>query len=137
MNDFVEDFKEICRQDPGINPPMSIDKSNCIDAGKTEFDSLETLHDRYRYVLVFVTKNLEADAYKKFITVMVVTFGLKMGNGKKDRVIPVLTKRKCEILCLDTITGFRYYSCKNSEVLRQNYKTCLTNTVKKARQEIP
>jgi hypothetical protein len=73
--------------------------------------SLEKLHDKYIYILVLGTQNLAEDNFAMFLHENILTKGLKDGNGKEDRVIPIWVTNDCRYLIMEfsIIKGFEYY----------------------------
>ncbi|KAH3826780.1 uncharacterized protein LOC127881225 [Dreissena polymorpha] len=106
---FKESIEKLC--DNKLIPGVTVDLQQHIDAGKQAIGSLDTLHDRYRCILVFVTDAFQSDAYKKFHSECVLVFGLDSGGDKLNRVVPVwvdATRRTCKIPYLKTLNGIAY-----------------------------
>jgi uncharacterized protein YutE (UPF0331/DUF86 family) len=85
-----------------------------------------------------VTEHLVSDRHKRFLTEILLTFGLREKNGKEDRVVPVWTRNdsKNKILELSIIRGIDYHAflTSKSNVRRKNYKDCVKKLVDKGRQ---
>ncbi|XP_060573153.1 uncharacterized protein LOC132731061 [Ruditapes philippinarum] len=131
-------FMEHLQRDIGI-PDLTVDLLSNIDAGKPGMQSLATLHDNYRYILTYVTKNLESDKYCRYLDEIVLTLGLREANGKEERVVPVLTRRGyCNIIELSILGGLQYFNFRsNSTLMSESYVNCVKNLVKTGRAKFP
>jgi hypothetical protein len=131
-------FMEHLQRDIGI-PDLTVDLLSNIDAGKPGMQSLATLHDNYRYILTYVTKNLESDKYCRYLDEIVLTLGLREANGKEERVVPVLTRKGyCNIIELSILGGLQYFNFRSSSTLMSDsYVNCVKNLVKTGRAKFP
>lgn len=118
---------------------LTVDLFSNIDAGKSDCASLSTLHDTYRYILTYVTDNLESDRYCRFLQEIIITFGLREANGKEDRVVPVFTANNgCSILELSVIKGLQYFRFHSEKrVMRKMYLDCVKRLVQTGRTRFP
>jgi hypothetical protein len=120
MSDFVmlhtdADLLEACAyldhlQEHSGFPDLTMDLFSNTDFGKSDINSLASLHHKYRYILIYVTQNLTNDSYCRFLQEILLKIGLKQGSWKKDRVIPVFTQTGgCDIPELDVLIGLKYF----------------------------
>lgn len=134
----VVSFKENLFND-AADDMITVDLFCEIDVEKTQMQSIATLHDRYRYILIFVTDNLVDDHNCRFLNEILITLGLCDGNGKKDRVVPVFTKPgNCKIIELSIIGGLQYHR-RTSEngTLHAHYLRSVKNLIQCARRKFP
>ena len=131
-------FMDHLLKDIGI-PDLTVDLLSNIDAGKPGMQSLGTLHDNYRYILTFVTKNLESDKYCRYLDEILLTLGLREANGKEDRVVPVLTQNGyCTIIELSVLGGLQYFRFHlRSSLMKESYINSVKNLVKAGRKKFP
>ncbi|XP_045207685.2 uncharacterized protein LOC123559713 isoform X2 [Mercenaria mercenaria] len=149
MSDFVilhtdADMEEACAfmthlvNDTGIED-LTVDLFSNIDAGKPGMQSLGKLHEKYRYILTYVTDNLASDKYCRFLQEIILTFGLQEANGKEDRVVPVFTKNeRCKILEISIIRGLQYFRFRPLNTFLSNlYLKSVRNLVQDGRTKFP
>ncbi|XP_053408409.1 uncharacterized protein LOC128545978 isoform X2 [Mercenaria mercenaria] len=149
MSDFVilhtdADMEEACAfmthlvNDTGIEN-LTVDMFSNIDAGKPGMQSLGKLHEKYRYILTYVTDNLASDKYCRFLQEILLTFGLQEANGKEDRVVPVFTKNeRCKILEISVIRGLQYFKFHSlNRFISDLYLKSVRNLVQDGRAKFP
>lgn len=107
-----------------------------IDCGQSELTTLNTIHDRYHSILALITPKLKLDKYQCFVQETLLTVGLKDGNGKENRMIPVWTvPDKTIITAFITLKGIDYYKFKNSAypAIKHGYREMVKNLIMKGR----
>ncbi|XP_052811998.1 uncharacterized protein LOC128239414 [Mya arenaria] len=138
-HDYKEHLEDITR-DANINPPLSVDLYSSIDVNKPGLQGLKALYDKYRYILVFVTRAFEYDNYAKFQNEIVQTFGLQSGSECAYRVLPVwreYEKSHSTIIALKCLPGFPYVWFVSKPAMKRSYIDIVKTTVVKSRLEIP
>ncbi|XP_060573133.1 uncharacterized protein LOC132731049 [Ruditapes philippinarum] len=139
----VQVFKKHLHNDFGISN-LTVETFDNVGLGKSELRKAATLHDSFRYILIFVTDNLEDDWYTQFINEIVLIRGLKNEKGqknndeKRDRVVPVLTGCQYEDQVLCCITSLRYFNFKSTKPsLREAYLNSVKSLFKMGRVKFP
>ncbi|KAL4232790.1 hypothetical protein ACF0H5_007476 [Mactra antiquata] len=150
MQDFVivhtdgdEENADKCREDISEDlkeENVTIDIFSDIDLGTSVFGNIESLHSKYRYILIYVSKDLVDDKKYRLLNEILLTIGLNdkshTPTSKRDRVIPIFTaKGKCGILELDIIHGIKYY--QRNDKRSKRYISSIQNLLKSAREKFP
>jgi len=134
--DYKEHLADIAR-DATINPQVSVDLFSCIAApGTPGLSCVDNIYDNYRYVLPYMTRNFEEEAYVKYLTVILQTDGL-YDKEKACRVIPVwreFWKEECRIGALRVLTGFNYFRFTGKG---DAYCGIVKKTITKGRRDFP
>ncbi|XP_053408402.1 uncharacterized protein LOC123559714 [Mercenaria mercenaria] len=132
------DYMAHLLQDVGIKD-LTVDLLSSINVGKPGMQSLATLHENYRHILTYVTDNLVSNKYCRFLQEIILTFGLKEGNGKEDRVVPVFTKNeRCKILELSILPGLQYFKFHSRNTfISDSYLNTVRKLVHVGRENFP
>ena len=106
-----------------------------IDQNKSLYESLETLLNRFVYVLVIMSPNFKSDAKSRRAGEDLLSDSFEEEH-KRNRIVPVWMnpKKKDCPMEFKSLQGIRYYE-RSDEVLGRLYREGLRKQVDKMRKE--
>ena len=129
------EFKRHLEEDIGCDN-MTAGLFEYIDQNMSNYRSLESMLERYRYAFVIVTENLKNN--KKVIDLLESLDADAWGRSwKEDRIIPVWTSKDKTIcpMVLKRLQGVPYYNREKSGVLKQMYLDGIKKQIEAVRKK--